>query len=113
MKINFSPLRADHGITGFIDGDVVVLDGERFDFGPLAEGAILPASAISSAHFSGHITRLGGVVHATLRCHHGPNAPHETMFPSSEYVEIVGVIDFPIYDAPADDTAPDQEVVPA
>ena len=48
-------------------GDVLILNGEEFDFTPLLEGSTLPVKAISSEWFIGDATRTEGVVTIHLR----------------------------------------------
>ncbi len=48
------------------NGDSLVLNGEVFDFSPLAEGDTLPAAAISSAWFAGQVERLNGELDLTI-----------------------------------------------
>ena len=83
MKLTFSPVRMDITLTATVAGDVLVLNGEALDFGPLPAGAILPRDAIDSPWIVGDVTRgAAGVLTVPLILPHGANAPHETLFPA-------------------------------
>lgn len=102
MNINFSPVSMDQQLTLSREGDKIYANGELFDFGPLLEGATLPASAIASIWFSGQVDRIEGELHLTIRLPHGANAPYSTRFPAPIVVTGNGPIELPIYDLPAD-----------
>lgn len=82
MKIAFKPLRSDEPITLSVQGDVLTINGEPFDFGPLAEGAVLPRDAVDSALLASDVVRRAGQIELTLILPHGPFAPSETRFPA-------------------------------
>lgn len=98
MKIRFSPCRLDAPFSGEISGDVIAVNGEVIDLSPLEDGASLPAEAVSSPWITETIERRSGEIYLTLICPHGANAPHETRFPSGEYIAVEGGIPFPTYD---------------
>ena len=82
MHITFSPSRDDHCPVFIRQGDVLIIDGEAFDFGPLPDGALLPAEAVDSDWVCGDVTREAGVLHLTLKLGHGADAPREVRFPA-------------------------------
>ncbi|MGO1717854.1 MAG: hypothetical protein ACTHZY_11315 [Halomonas sp.] len=49
-----------------VDGDALIIDGDRFDFAPLPDGAILPEDAIDSEWFPTDVKRVNGELHITL-----------------------------------------------
>lgn len=98
MIINLSPVRMEETLTLDREGDRLYLNGELFDFGPLPDGATLPAVAISSDWFAGEVSRIGGQLHLALRLPHGPNAPESTRFPIPITVKNDGPVELPIYD---------------
>lgn len=101
MIINFVPQRLD--ISDFlvdVEGDIIYINGEEFDFGPLKEGDVLPAAACSPAFFVGEITRGVNGVELTVSLPHGPNAPRERRFPQPITVIEDGSVDLPPYDEP-------------
>lgn len=59
MHIILSPQNREDRLALHCDGDVLTVNGEAFDFGPLPEGGTLPAAAIASAWFAGPVTRIG------------------------------------------------------
>ncbi|MGM7282541.1 hypothetical protein ABRY74_11950 [Pseudomonas guariconensis] len=101
MIINFSPVRMDETLAVERQGDVLYINGEACDLGPLLEGATLPASAISSKWFTGQLDRIGEVLRLTLVLPHGPNAPHSTRFPELITVTGNGPVKLPVYDLEA------------
>ena len=81
MKITLSPTRRDETLTASRDGDTLTLNGEEFDFSPIAEGETLPSDAIDIPWIIGDVTRIDGDLRLTLTLPHGSNAPRETRFP--------------------------------
>lgn len=81
MHITPSPVRLDETLTVSSAGDVLSLNGVELDFGPLPEGATLPAEAINSEWIVGPVTRVNGELHLTLRLPHGPNPSQAVAFP--------------------------------
>lgn len=100
MQLIFSPVRLDERLTASVAGDVLVLNGVPFDFGPLPAGGTLPRAAIDSPWIAGDVTRdLAGVVSVPLILPHGGRAPAETLFPAPITVES-GPAPLPAYDQP-------------
>lgn len=97
MKIKFSPVRLDYDIVINVEGDVIMIEGESFDFSPLNEGDILPASAINSNHFVDNVTRENGEITVTVVLPHGVNAPYERRFPVDVDIDF-GSVELPEYD---------------
>ena len=100
MKIALSPTRRDETLTASKSGDTLTLNGETFDFSPLAEGETLPADAIDSPWIAGDVTRTDGALHITLRLPHGANAPEETRFPETIIDPPDGEIALPPHSSP-------------
>ena len=83
MKLTFSPVRMDATLTASVDGDVLTLNGEALDFGPLPKGATLPRAAIPCDWIAGDVTRDDdGNLTVPLILPHGGDAPMETLFPA-------------------------------
>lgn len=95
MLIKLSPVRMDANIQIAKLGDMIVVDGQNFDFTQLPEGAALPAEAIASEHFAGPVERNNGELCLTLRLPHGPNPPKHVAFPEPIYVLADGLISLP------------------
>ncbi|SNT10915.1 hypothetical protein [Antarctobacter heliothermus] len=66
MNITLVPQRRDTPLVAVKSGDVLALNGEAFDFGPLQEGDVLPADAIASNLFAGPVTRITGILQISL-----------------------------------------------
>lgn len=81
MHITLSPVRLDEKVTASLAGEVLTLNGVDFDFGPLPEGATLPAEAIDSDWIVGPVSRIDGELHLTLLLPHGPNPSQAVAFP--------------------------------
>lgn len=104
MHITLSPVRLDEALTASRAGDVLTLNGEAFDFGPVPEGATLPAEAIASDWIVGPVSRIDGDLHLTLRLPHGPNPSRAVAFPEPIHVTQDGPIPLPF------DPEPEPEV---
>lgn len=97
MQLTLSPVRMDEQLTLDRDGDTLYVNGEAFDFSPLAEGATLPQGAVLSDWFPGEVSRIDGELHLTIRIPHGANAPHATRFPEPMTITRNGPVALPIY----------------
>nr|WP_279153298.1 tail fiber assembly protein [Pseudomonas mosselii] len=98
INILLSPVYLTRSLSMSRTGDVVRLNGAVCDFGRLAEGSSLPASAIQSEWFDGQVDRVEGNLHLRIRLPHGPNAPEETRFPVPIVVSVDGLIALPPYE---------------
>lgn len=98
MNITLVPQRRDAPLVAEKSGDVLVLNGEAFDFSPLQEGDVLPASAIASDLFAGPVSRLGGALHLSLVLPIGATAPEDARFPQPLEGVADGIIPLPDFD---------------
>ncbi|MDR2330542.1 MAG: hypothetical protein LBE58_13130 [Comamonas sp.] len=81
MKIQLSPqVRADT-LEVFKAGDKLTINGEDFDFAPLAEGGLLPAAAVDCEFVVGDVRRQGGELELTLLLPIAWDAPESCAFP--------------------------------
>lgn len=80
MQISFSPTRAEGTLSLSVAGDVLTLNGQRFDFSPLQNGDSLPPSAIPSDAVAGAVTRASGILSITVTLPHGEDAPEDVRF---------------------------------
>lgn len=62
--------------------DVLTVNGERFDFRPLPEGATLPAHAIECDYIEQDVKRAGGELIITFRLPVSSDASAAACFPS-------------------------------
>ncbi|WP_282374580.1 MULTISPECIES: hypothetical protein, partial [Pseudomonas] len=60
MIIKLSPQRRDDELIVSKRSDVLTINGERFDFRGVPEGAVLPSSAVDCDFVVGDITRIDG-----------------------------------------------------
>lgn len=74
MIIKLAPWRDDRVLKVSKRGDILTINGERFDFRPVTEGATLPMSAIDCPWIFGDVTRKDGELIITLMLPHGANA---------------------------------------
>ena len=81
MKIFLSPQRRDDALKVYKAGDVLTLNGEKFDLSPLNEGDSLAASAISSQWFIDDVTRTNGELVITLLLPNPSNYSPAQAFP--------------------------------
>lgn len=106
MRIKLSPQRLDATLGASVAGDVITLNGESFDFGPLPDGATLPAEAIDSDWIIGPVSRISGELHFTLRLPHGPNPSQAVAFPEPVTVTQDGPIPLPFDPEPEPEPEP-------
>jgi len=98
MQIAFSPVYGPPPMTLHREGDVLTINGLALDFGPLTEGAILPAAATGCDLVTGKVTRITGVLHLTLILPWGDGAPVATRFPAPMTLTGDGPVTLPPYD---------------
>lgn len=98
MKISLSPQRRDEPLKLERYGDVLIINGVRFDFSPLQENDILPRAAVDCAWIVSDIKRRNGVLELTLILPHGRNAPLNTRFPTAIIDPPDGLVQLPRYD---------------
>jgi len=97
MKITLSPQLRAAPIAVSVTGDVSEIDGTAYDFGPLPKGAVLPREAVDCPWLASDVTREGGLICLTLILPHGPDAPHETLFPAPITTTEDGPVALPPY----------------
>jgi hypothetical protein len=66
MRINLSPQRRDDKLEVVRSGNILIVNGEVFDFSRMADGDTLPRSAIQSEWFVGDIEHIDGELTLTL-----------------------------------------------
>ena len=108
MQITLSPMRHDTPLSLDRAGDVLTINGEAFDFGPLTDGATLPRAAVDCEWLASDVERIDGALHLTLILPHGGRAPSETLFPAPVIDPPDGPVVLPPHDAaPQEDEAYD------
>ena len=81
MRINLSPQVRNGALLVSRAGEVLTINGIEFDFSPLPEGAVLPASAVGCEFVVGDVTRRAGQIELTLLLPVTWDAPHAAAFP--------------------------------
>ena len=103
MKIILSPVGTAEELILTKEGDSLWINGEQFDFTPLAEGGTLPKEAINSKWFDGPISRENGMLVLTIKFPHiSASAPYAARFPEPIIMLEDGNVDLP-------DTTPEME----
>ncbi|MGV1943518.1 hypothetical protein ACQZ5D_23825 [Agrobacterium sp. 22-211-1] len=82
MIISLSPQRRDDLLSVTKAGEILSINGESFDFSSLPDGATIPAETIPCELISGPVERVDGELHITIILPHGPNPPHDILFPA-------------------------------
>lgn len=95
MLIQLSPILADGTLSLARQADTLVINGEAFDFGQLAEGHVLPRGAVSCAMVASDVTRQGGQIVLTLILPHGSDAAEAIRFPAPVDLVEDGPVDAP------------------
>ncbi|WP_460420842.1 tail fiber assembly protein [Pseudomonas sp. ZL2] len=101
MLIKLSPVRADAELSVSKQDEALTLNGTVLDFSRLADGASLPAAAISSEWIIGDVERANGSVVVMLRMPHGPDASEAARFPADIVNPQNGVVRLPTGSASA------------
>ncbi|WP_313329564.1 hypothetical protein [Comamonas sp.] len=81
MQINLSPQIRPGGLEVLKAGDTLTINGQLFDFTPVAEGGILPAAAVDCEFVIGDVRRQGGELELTLLLPIAWDAPESCAFP--------------------------------
>lgn len=96
MRINFVPQRRDDQVVYVKRGDVLLIDGEVFDFSPIQDGDLLPQDAIRSQWVAGDVSRINGVLLVTLKLPNPWNYSPEQAFPESLFMASNGTVPLPL-----------------
>jgi hypothetical protein len=89
MRIKLSPVRRDDILEVWKLGNILTVNGERFDFSSMADGDTLPRSAINSEWFAADVGVMDGELILTLILPNPINYSPEQAFP----VDLVDVLD--------------------
>lgn len=92
MRIKLSPQRRDEALEVVKSGNLLVVNGQVFDFSPLGDGDTLPGSAITSQWFVGDVDRVGDEITLSLLLPLPANYSPEQAFP----LDLVAVPDGPV-----------------
>ena len=78
MQIKFSPVLSSQTLSLSRAGDVLTINGLRYDLSQIGDGDSLPAPNLVICE---PITKAGGVISVTVTLPHPHNAPHNVRFP--------------------------------
>lgn len=95
MIIKFQPMRCDAELSVAKSGDVLTINGEDFDFGPLADGAVLPMAAVACPMLAADVRRESGELIVTLTLPHGASPTPEVAFPADIVAVPDGAVEIP------------------
>ena len=93
-------MRHDLPLSLLRAGNILVINGSAYDFGPLPEGTQLPAAAVDCAWFAGDISLSGGLLRITLILPHGPEAGFDQLHPAALLLSQDGPVTVPGLTAP-------------
>jgi hypothetical protein len=103
MLITLTPIRSDDRLALSRRGDVLTINGQDYDFGPLSEGATLPREAVDCPALASDVTREGGQLRLALILPHGAEAGEDARFPAPLVLTADGPVSLP-------ETHPEPEV---
>lgn len=83
MKIILSPQRRDDTLSMVKSGDLLIVNGESFDFSQMGDGDTLPSSAISSQWLVEKVDRIDGQLELTVLFPNPWNYSPEQAFPAA------------------------------
>ncbi|CRM72839.1 hypothetical protein [Pseudomonas sp. 25 R 14] len=91
----FSPIDSEETLTIVKRSDVLTVNGERFDFRPLPDGATLPAAAINCEWIEQDVKRVDGELIITFRLPVGQDASSAARFPVDTINPADGIVSIP------------------
>ena len=95
MLIRLVPQRRDDTVIYSVYGDVLLINGEPFDFSALGEGDLLSDDAVHSNWVVGDITRVGGEIELSLLLPTPWNYSQQQAFPLPIPMTVDGVVPLP------------------
>lgn len=105
MRINLVPQRSSDTLSVSKSGDVLTINGDRFDFSSVPDGATISAGSVPCALIVGPVDRIDGEIHLTLILPHGPDPSEAVAFPAPIINPPDGVIAVP-FDPPTETEGP-------
>lgn len=110
MIIKLTPQRRDDALVAVRAGNTISVNGEVFDFSPMADGDTLPAAAIRSPWFMGQVDKVGEELELGLILPLPINYSPEQAFPDPLLNVQDGVVTFP-QPLPSDEDPVDPELM--
>lgn len=97
MHLVFSPVRCDDILDLSRAGDSLIINGDAYDFSDIPEGGCRDRSDVGCDWILSDVCRSGGQICLSLVLPHGPDAPHDRLYPVPVAVPDDGPIDLPPY----------------
>lgn len=85
MLIHLSPQVREGDLEMSVDGDVLTVNGEAYDFSFIGEGDTLPQDAVECAFLVSDVTRSDGDIVLTLLLPVAADSDEEARFPKPIY----------------------------
>lgn len=110
MRINLFPQRRDDALLVVRSSSSLIVNGETFDFSPMADGSTLPAAALSSSWFFGQVDNVGGELVLSLILPLPVNYSQAQAFPAPLHNVLDGPVALP-QPLPSDEPSAEQEPI--
>ncbi len=95
MKITFSPILWDEALSLTKQGEILTINGNALDFSGVLEGQPQDSAAFETSWITGEVSRVGGIIHLTLRLPHGHDASAALRYPEPIKVVSDGPVELP------------------
>ncbi|AZE65541.1 hypothetical protein SAMN05216475_4031 [Pseudomonas synxantha] len=93
--VPFRPLGTAIPTTAIVEGETLILNGERIDLSLIPDGMTLPMSAIGHELFAGPVSRRNGEIELTLKLAVNAGAP-AYMWQNGRLQVSAGPVPFPV-----------------
>ncbi len=95
MKITLTPQRRDDTLKVVKAKEVLTINGKKYDFSVVLEGALLPKEAVDCPWIAADVERIEGVLHLTLILPISADASEAARFPAPIIDPADGPLEFP------------------
>lgn len=95
MHITLSPQRRDDTLKIVKAKEVLTINGKKYDFSVVPEGALLPKEAVDCPWIAADVERIEGILHLTLILPISADASEAARFPSPIIDPADGPLEFP------------------
>lgn len=95
MHITLSPQRRDDTLKIVKAKEVLTINGKKYDFSVVPEGALLPKEAVDCPWIAADVERIEGILHLTLILPISADASEAARFPAHIIDPADGPLEFP------------------
>lgn len=95
MHITLSPQRRDDTLKIVKAKEVLTINGKKYDFSVVPEGALLPKEAVDCPWIAADVERIEGILHLTLILPISADASEAARFPAPIIDPADGPLEFP------------------